>query len=51
MVIRLPPRPVQDLIGEEVRRAVEDLKRGLERLRNAKGEVNSLAARLSIGEP
>ena len=34
--VYLPPRPVQDLIGEEMRKALEDLRRGLERLKVAK---------------
>ena len=51
MVIRLPPRLVQDLIGEEVRRAIEDFKRGLECLKDAKGKADSLTARLSIEDP
>jgi type I restriction enzyme M protein len=34
--VYLPPRPVQDLIGEEMRKALEDLRKGLEGLKVAK---------------
>jgi len=49
MIIRLPPRPVQDLVGEEVRKAMEDFKRGLERLRVAKDKAGSLATAARLG--
>jgi type I restriction enzyme M protein len=39
--IYLPPRPVQDIIGEEMRKALEDLRRGLRRLKVAKERVNA----------
>jgi type I restriction enzyme M protein len=38
--VYLPPRPVQDLIGEEMRKALEDLRKGLSRLRTAKEKAN-----------
>ncbi len=34
------PRPVQDLVGEEMRKALEDLRKGLERLKVAKKRAN-----------
>ncbi len=38
--VYLPPRPVQDLIGEEMRKALEDLRKGLECLKVAKKRAN-----------
>jgi len=41
--IHLPSRHVQDLIGEEMRKALEDLRKGLNRLKAAKDKANSFA--------
>jgi type I restriction enzyme M protein len=38
--VYLPPRPVQDLIGEEMRKALEDLRKGLGRLKTTKEKAN-----------
>ncbi len=38
--VYLPPRPVQDLVGEEMRKALEDLRKGLGRLKVAKERAN-----------
>jgi type I restriction enzyme M protein len=44
IAIHLPPRPVQDLMGEAMRKAIEDLKRGLDRLKGAKDKVGFFAS-------